>query len=192
MLTRRGIPLTTYTKFTTFTHLYQVNMPIQEYSSPITAFFARGKEVGFVCIKRGDLIDFGVKTIPGRRRGTTFMKRVEVALSPLLNTPERRSIIVVERMSKVSHTGGLCQALYQIAQHWKEAGYSVRFHSLAEVKQRLCDTSNVTHRELMEQVVERYAMLKGLVSDGKADKARYWEKVLMAMALAEDWWGLSR
>jgi len=168
-------------------------MPIQENSSPITAFFARGKEVGFVCVKRGDLIDFGVKTITGRRRGLGFAKRVEATLSPLLDDDsERRSIIVVERMSKVSHTGGLCQALYPIAQHWKEAGYSVRFHSLAEVKGRLCDTSNVTHRELMEEVVERHAMLKGLVSDGKADKARYWEKVLMAMALAEDWWGLSR
>ena len=184
--------MTTYTKFTTFTHLYQVNMPIQENSSPITAFFARGREVGFVCIKRGDLIDFGVKTITGRRRGITFMKRVEVALSPLLDTPEGHGVIIVERISKASCAGGLCQALYPIAQHWKEAGYSVRFHSLAEVKGRLCDTSNVTHRELMEEVVERHAMLKGLVSDGKADKARYWEKVLMAMALAEDWWGLSR
>lgn len=87
-------------------------MSIPENSSPITAFFARGKEIGFVCIKHGDLVDFGVKTITGRRRGLGFAKRVRQTLSCLLDTPEQQGLIVVERVSEASRTGGLCQVLH--------------------------------------------------------------------------------
>ena len=69
--------------------------------------------------------------------------------------------------------------------HWQKDGYSVRFRPLTEAKQRLCGTQNATHRELMEEVVERQAILKVLVSDGKADNAHYWQKVIIAMALVD-------
>lgn len=160
-------------------------MPIQERPSSITAFFGRGKEVGFVCLKHGDLIDFGVKTITGRRRGGGFTKKIQNTLSALLETPEQHGLIVVERVSEMSYTGGLRHAMNAVSKRWKKDGYSVCSISLKQVKQRLCGTPNATHRELMEEVAERHAILKVLMADGKADNAHYWEKVVLAMALVD-------
>lgn len=157
---------------------------MKENPSSLVAFFARGREIGFVVMDNGQLFRYGVKTIKGKRRGVVFTKRIENALSPLLKIVRPHTTIVIEKTENLKRPGALCRTLSQIVKQW-EKEKQVYGLSLEEVKLRLCDTRKATHRELMEEVVERHALFKGLMFNGKAGQRRYWEKVILAMALAD-------
>lgn len=151
----------------------------------ILALFARGREIGFVIIENGELWRYGVKTIKGKRRGVAFAKRVESAISPLMEAIGPHGVIVIERTESLKREGALCHILPQLLKGLTNRGYSLHSISLAEVKQRLCDTRKATHRELIEAIAERYPVLRSVMIDAKAQKVKYWEKVFIAMALAD-------
>lgn len=149
------------------------------------AFFARGREIGYVRLTNGQLVRYGVKTIKGPRRGSVFTRRVEQALSSVLDTWDTPVMIVLERPGTGSTPGALCQAIATLAKRWTGQGYKVRFLSLDDAKNEVCGDGRVTHRELMEAIVKRYPILWSLINHSTDQKTKYWATVCMALALAD-------
>jgi len=158
---------------------------MQEKPIKILSLFARGKEIGFVIIEGGEILRYGVKTVKGKRNRPDFAKRVEKTIAPLLEIIDPKGLVVIERCSDVSKRGALCEAIGKISKLWKERGYILRFISLSEAKKRICGSRKATYRELIEVVVEEYPILRILSLNSKLKKTKYWQKVLIAMALAE-------
>lgn len=153
--------------------------------TPIIAFFARGREIGFVILEAGHIIRYGIKTVRGKRGGPTFIERIEEALAPLLEMSGPQGMIVTERPSVLSRTGALCQVMSTLADGWKQHGYPVHLLSLEEAKRRLCNSRDATHRDLIQATVEQYPMLRSLVARPNGQQTKYWEKVFLAAALVD-------
>lgn len=151
----------------------------------IISFFARGREIGFVVIEGGQVVRYGVKTIKGKRQGSDSIRSVERALWPLIETLESQGMIVVERHSASSRTGILCQVMGILAKRWKRAGYPTSIVSLETVKRSLCETRKAKHIDILKVMMERYPFFRPLIPQPKAAKAKYWKKVLLALALAD-------
>ena len=159
------------------------NMRIKQGPTTIVSLFVRGREIGFAVIESGALVRYGIKTIKGRRRGPAFAGRVEKALSPVLDAPNSR--IVIERNSDASQQGALVKALPQIVKRLSKKGYALYSLPLREVKKRLCDTPKATHGQLSEVIAAQYPILWPLITGAEIRGAKYWEKVFIAVALAE-------
>lgn len=159
--------------------------PAKQPPTPIIALFARSREVGFVIVEHSKLSRYGVKTIKAARRGATFVKAVERTLDPLLETAHPNGLIVVEQNPNTPQKGMLCRTIYQMSQRWKQKGYPVRFLSLTDIKQYVCETPKATHHKLIETIAQRYPILLPLITSAKNEKALYWQKVLIAMAMAD-------
>ena len=153
--------------------------------TPIIAFFARGGGIGFALLDGGELRRYGVKTIEGRRRGAAFTRSIENALSPLLAMLGEGGLIVMERNSPASRRGALCRRMSQIANRWERRGYAVCPLSLSEAKRRMCERPKATHRVLVETIATRHPILRPLVTRASIQQFKYWERVFIAMALAE-------
>lgn len=159
-------------------------MSMKENPSSLVAFFARGREIGFVIMENRELLRYGVKTIKGKRQGAAFAKRVESALSPLLKIVGPHATIVIEKTENLKRPGALCQTLSQIANRWEKEKQVYRL-SLEEVKQHFCGSRKATNQELVQAIAERHPTLMPLITGAKAQKVNYWKKVFMVMALAE-------
>ena len=149
------------------------------------AFFARGREIGYVRLTNGQLVRYGVKTIKGPRRGSAFTQRVEQVLSSVMDRGEVPAEIVVERRGTGSKHGALCRTISTLAKHWKRGRYRVCSLSLDEVKDKLCDDATVTQHTLAEAIVQRYPMLCTLRNQTTDQKTKYWANVCIALALAD-------
>jgi len=152
----------------------------------LIAFLARGREIGFVVLYEGTVLRYGVKTIKGRKRaGPGFTRRVEQTLAPLLRTVGRNAVVVIEQDAAPSKKGALCRTLNSLSERWKEQGRRVCALSWEEVKRGLSRSEWMTQDEIAQVVVERQPLLWPLVTPLKAQRMRYWKKVLLAAALAE-------
>ena len=151
----------------------------------IIAFFARGREIGFVILEEQELVRYGVKTIKGNRQGSAFPTRVETALASFCAMGGSSRIVVVERPSRSSRTGALCNVIGDLTTHWKRTGFPVYTLSLNEAKRRICGDPKATHRAVLQRMIERYPRLWPVVTLRKAQNATYWEKVGLVMALAD-------
>lgn len=67
----------------------------------------------------------------------------------------------------------------------RDRGYPVCRLSLETAKSRLCGYPRTTHRELIEAVVERYPTRWPLIQSSTAQRTKYWQTVLLALALAD-------
>jgi len=152
----------------------------------ILALFARGREIGFVLINNGTVYRYGVKTTKGnKKRGQVFVKCVEKALFPLLETLGDEGVIVIERRERLGRGGVAKTTIPHILKRFVKDVYPLQEISLSEVKQSICNYKKATHQELIETIVRRYPTFLSKIKGVAHEKARYWEKVLMALALAE-------
>jgi len=152
----------------------------------ILALFARGREIGFVLINNGTVYRYGVKTIKGnKKRGQVFVKCVEKALFPLLENLETDGAVVIEQRERLGRKNASKTTILHILKRFVEDVYPLQEISLSEVKQSICAYKKATHQELIETIVRRYPTFLSKIKGVAREKARYWEKVLMALALAE-------
>jgi len=159
-------------------HLTMNQRPID-----MLALFARKREIGFVLFLNGVMYRYGVKTIRGKR-GQVFAKCVEKALFPLLETLGD-GVIVIERRERIGKGSSYKPTIPNILKRFVKDVYPLREISLSEVKQSICDYKKATHQELIETIVQRYPTFLSKIKGVTPEKAKYWEKVLMALALAE-------
>lgn len=150
----------------------------------IIAFFARGREIGFVILENGKIVRYGVKTIRGQKQGSDLIRRVERILAPVLAMAGPHSVVVIERDADSSRKGSLCRAVHHLSERWRRQGYRVLSVPWKEVKEKLCERSRATHREIIQVVVQRHTLLWPLVRRSTV-QAGYWKKVLLAAALAD-------
>lgn len=150
----------------------------------IIAFFGRNREIGYVCMRQGDLVRYGVKTIKGSRRGGAFTRRMEQALLSVMDAAESPRIIVCERRDAHSCQGALGQTMTVLARQWKAKRYRVRFVSLEEAKTDICGDGGITHQALIEAMVQRHPLLWSLIN-GSRQASPYWTTVCLAWALAD-------
>lgn len=151
---------------------------MKEPSKTIVALFARGREIGFAVLERGELVRYGVKSVKGTRHGSAFNERVKDTLSPLLAPAE--ALIVTERIPATAKPGALCAAVSRQL----ERRSNIRVLSVAEAKKRLCGNGKATHCDLAEAVAERYPILRPHRM-GNVQRVKYWERVFLAVALAD-------
>ena len=132
----------------------------------------------------GDIYRYGVKTIRGRRRGSDFQERITNSLLPLFELMGDELTIVIERIDKHAKSRGLKAVMSHALKSVARPSDSVVGTELAEVKRSLCGSEKATHQALVETVANRYPMFWPLITHKKSHTAKYWEKALMAVALA--------
>ncbi|MBI3232087.1 MAG: hypothetical protein HYZ51_03350 [Candidatus Doudnabacteria bacterium] len=154
----------------------------------IVAFFARGREIGFVLMDSGQILRYGVKTVKGKKLESNLIQRVENVLATAITSIGTHGAIVVERNNPRSSKGVLCQALHSLSKRLKRQGYQVLLVSWKEAQQRLCEDEKGTQREIIQAMVERQPLLWSLFSRSTDQRATYWKKVLLAGALVEVAW----
>lgn len=147
-------------------------------SEIIVALFARGREIGYAALERGVLTRYGTKSIRGSRCGNAFREQVRVALLSLGVVQD--VCTVTERPSTISKPGALCTEVYRRLKRRE----NVRVLSISEAKRRLCGSGKATHRDLAEVAAERYAILRPHLTD-HPHRIKYWERMFIAVALAE-------
>ena len=151
----------------------------------IIALFARSRDIGFVILLHGKLFRYGVRTIRDKRQGPAFFQQVGKSMLWFLEMISPPGVVVIERVEARQHQHGkLTQAIPHVVEQFVEDVYPLKTLSLAEVKQRLCADKNATHDSLIETVTRRYPHFVPYVKGVTRYKAKYWEKVLIALALA--------
>jgi len=151
----------------------------------ILAFFARGREIGYVLMVNSEIYRYGVKTIKGKRSGTAFVERVAKSLLPLLETIGPAGVVVIERRHTLKGHGALKETVSRIVPRFAQNIYPLLEISLSEAKRSLCGLPKATHLELIETISRRYPLFLPQIRDVKVHQAKYWGKVLMALAMAE-------
>ncbi len=158
----------------------------QHNPTTLIAFLARGREIGFVVLNNGTVVRYGVKTIKGRKRaGPGFTRRVEQTLTPVLAMAGPGAVIVIEQDATPSQKGALCQALNSLWPRWKEQGYRAYALPWEGIRWALGGSRRMTQDDIVQVVVKRQPLLWPLVTPLKAQRMKYWKKVLLAAALAE-------
>ena len=123
----------------------------------IVALFARGRDLSYAVFHEGVLIRFGMKSIRGKRRGTSFQRAVADAIIPLLGSSPS-PIVVMERSGNESRLGALYRTLSRL-QAWGCKKECICLVSLSEAKNRWCGSTRATHDQLQEAVLSRHAAL---------------------------------
>lgn len=159
-------------------------MSTKQISTSIIAFFARGREIGFVVMDSGQIVRYGVKTIKGSKQGSDLVQRVELTLAPVLASTGLHSVIVVEG-NAARLKGALCQAVISLSKQWARQGYEVRYVSWRLLKARFCGNCEATYGAVIQAVTAWHPLLWPLVHQATAPQIAYWKKVLLAAALAE-------
>ena len=121
---------------------------------------------------------------PEKSTVTPFMQSVERAILSVLSFTEEKGLIVTERRSRTQQ-GALCQILPQVLEEWEKREYRVCYLSLKAVKACLCRNPKARHRDLVDEVLERYSRLPLSIGDMTIERQKYWEKVFIALAMAE-------
>jgi hypothetical protein len=159
---------------------------MQPPSTPVAAFCARGREIGYVLMTGGRIMRYGVKTIKGKRQGREFYQRVARALMAVLERLTPRCLVVVENMPPRGKPGAVNQAIRMTMQAWEiEKRHRIRAISLKKAKRRICGQPTATHRDLAKRIIIRHPILSDLRCVLAAYRPLYWELVCMAAALAE-------
>ncbi len=150
----------------------------------IVALYGRGREIGFVIFYRDQMMRYGVKTIPGKRRGRGFEKRIEKAVTDVLSLAGWGGVIVAERNRPTVHQGALRRILPQVLKRVERPGLKTHYLSLDAVKVSLCGNNKAMHQQLVASVGRLYPILVRLIEGGTTEKRKYWQKVFIAVALA--------
>ena len=154
----------------------------------VVSLFARGCEVGYATMEAGSLAFYGVKTIPGPRRGATFRREVERRLNPIISLAEG-GVLVVERIEGSPDLGALAQTLDGLVRAPRTArtrtGRTTRRMSLGEVKNAVCRYRRASHGELADAVQARFPALRLFGKASGFQATKYRERCLIAVGMAE-------
>ena len=151
----------------------------------ILGLFARRKEIGYAVMRGGVLHRYGVTRIRAKGNGHEFAKAVLRCLCKLLACIESEGLVVVEQLSPSLKAPHPKADIPHIVKHAVEGVYGFTEIRLASVKQHWCDDPKATHHTLTEAILARYVALSRHVQEAKRYKAKYWEKAIIAVGLAE-------
>lgn len=151
----------------------------------LLALFARRKELGFALMDNGEIYRYGVKRIRAKGSGHVFVEAVVKSFSPLLELMGTEGVVVIEAVSASRKPPKPKADIPHLVKRFVEGIYPVMEIPLSDVKRFWCGEPNITHRALALAIVQRYPVLESVISGAKAYKARYWEKAVIAVGLAE-------
>lgn len=140
--------------------------------------------LGVAFLEGDELLQFGVKTFPGKKTERTLLPKIERFLDELYVRHRPDTLAVEEPFYAQARLSPLLRAVCAAVKRWsrRKRLHTVRFLPTA-VKKRLCK-GKPTRRALAEAMTDRYWFLESFLKSSHTLRAQqYWQQMFDAVGL---------
>lgn len=140
--------------------------------------------LGFAVFRGPDLIQFGVKTLPGKRSGKRLIREAKKYLDTLSNRLRTTKLVVEEPFYAQAQRSSAVRNLTNEIRRWgRRKRLAVRSVTPRYVKISFCGGKG-TRRSLAEAMATRFPFLQPYLKPLRTQRARaYWLQMFDAVAL---------
>src|SRR5229473_6208789 len=130
------------------------------------------KHLGFASFEGGELTQFGVKTLEGRKTEKKLIAQLDECLKRLMEKHQPHILAIMDVFYAQRRLNPLFGKLISaVDHHGRMAGIRVVSYKPTVVKERLCERKR-TRQGLAESMVNRYWVLQGFLNRRSAQ--HYW------------------
>jgi len=143
------------------------------------------KYIGFALLEGGNLIHYGVKSIPRLYTSTETLKEGKKIMSRLMDD-FRPEILVVEKTFFANNKDSVLLNTFtaQIRRMGKRKGLEVLSIATNTVRKAVCGNGAASKEDVAKAIVTKYPQLKPYLTSDKKWKEKYQRNMFDAVALA--------